>query len=333
MATAAPALAGPPGVTTQRPSAATEAVSPGDTRAGRLAAKPVPWSESPGGSVGAEAEVVPMGPGGAVAGGPPNPKAREAARSEFKGEWEELAVEPEVDFGTANVYTYYGRPYYPGTRPTAYPWSAIGKLYSNRGSCSASVISSRNVIVTAAHCCYTRGVGWNTSFRFVPAEYDGIAPYGVFPWTRATVPTAWITGGARKDDVCVINLGSNAAGRPVTFYTGWLGRSWDWGTILNLHAIGYPGNLDSARTQQLCSAETFSPSSACGGSTVLNMGCNMTFGSSGGPWIWQYRTNNFVNAVVSGYDGTTCTGTFGETFNGPRFTSANIVPLCTSAGC
>jgi V8-like Glu-specific endopeptidase len=195
------------------------------------------------------------------------------------------------------------------------------------------VISGKNVIVTAAHCCYTRGRGFNSPFSFVPAEYNGNAPYGVFPYASATVLSAWITGGARKDDVCTIKLRNNSANRPVTYYTGWLGRSWNYGSILNLHSLGYPGNLGNARIQQLCTAESFSPSAACGGTNVLNMGCNMTYGSSGGPWVWQWRTNNYVDATVSGWDSTTCTGTFGKTFNGPRFTSSNIVPLCNAAGC
>ena len=28
-----------------------------------------------------------------------------------------------------------------------------------------------------------------------------------------------------------------------------------------------------------------------------------------------------------------CTGTFGMTYNGPRFTDANIVTLCNAQGC
>eukprot|EP01036_Dinobryon_divergens_P044469 gene44469-59339_t len=42
---------------------------------------------------------------------------------------------------------------------------AIGKLFTNAGTCSASVISGNNIIVTAAHCCYNRSTdnwigGW-----------------------------------------------------------------------------------------------------------------------------------------------------------------------------
>ena len=80
-------------------------------------------------------------------------------------------------------------------------------------------------------------------------------------------------------------------------------------------------------------SESFNPSSSCGGSSVLNTGCSMTFGASGGPWVRHYRNGSFVNSVVSGYDSGTCTGSFGQTFNGPRFTSGNIVRLCSGIGC
>lgn len=102
--------------------------------------------------------------------------------------------------------------------------------------------------------------------------------------------------------------------------------------MLSQHALGYPGNIGGANTLQLCASESFSPSSGCGGSGVLNTGCPMTYGSSGGPWIRDYRTGSHVDSVVHGYDSSSCTGTFGQTFNGPRFTSGNILTLCNAQG-
>ena len=32
--------------------------------------------------------------------------------------------------------------------------AAIGKLFTSGGTCSASVVSGKNIIVTAAHCCW-----------------------------------------------------------------------------------------------------------------------------------------------------------------------------------
>ncbi|KQV82328.1 hypothetical protein ASD15_09805 [Massilia sp. Root351] len=211
---------------------------------------------------------------------------------------------------------------------------AIGKLFTNAGSCSASVISGNNIIVTAAHCCYDRGRGnWIGGWAFAPAYNSGNAPFGVFSWSQARILTSWINNGDVASDVCLIALQPDAAGRGVTFYTGWLGRSWNYGSVLSQHALGYPGNLGGGNTLQLCASESFSPGGSCGGTSVLNTGCSMTFGSSGGPWLRDYRGGNHVDSVVHGYDGSTCTGTFGQTFNGPRFTSGNIAALCTAQGC
>jgi hypothetical protein len=59
----------------------------------------------------------------------------------------------------------------------------------------------------------------------------------------------------------------------------------------------------------------------------------MTYGSSGGPWIRDYRTGNHVDSVVHGCVSQSCTGTFGKTFNGASFTTNNIVTLCNAQGC
>jgi hypothetical protein len=59
----------------------------------------------------------------------------------------------------------------------------------------------------------------------------------------------------------------------------------------------------------------------------------MTYGSSGGPWIMDYGTGNHVDSTVHGYVSQACTGTFGQAFDGPQFTTNNIVTLCNAEGC
>lgn len=323
-----------------------------DSREQRLGVKPLEWYENAPASTAREVQSA-TGPKteGRAAGSLPAPGANKTARAEFAEDWKSLGEvtgpekkdfieENSIDFGTKGVFTAYPTPYSPGASPAAgTPWRAVGKLYfavasGGSATCTATVISPKNVIVTAAHCVFDRSVQkFNGSFTFVPAEYNGNAPYGAFTYVSGSILNAWPSGGARKDDVAVLKLGNNQAGRPVTYYTGSLGRSWDYSSVQSMHSIGYPGNIGNSLLQQLCAAETLSPPAACGGTTVLNMGCNMTYGASGGPWIRSYRSSNYVSAVVSGYDNTSCTGTFGTTFNSGRFTSSNIVPLCTTIGC
>ncbi len=323
------------------------------TREGRLQSKPLDWNATvgkptPRAKSPEEEELAKKREPKSAPSGRRNPKAKGEAQKLHPEDWERIhksslghttsMLRDDIGgtllltAGSPDVFTQYCEGC-PQVNPDA-PSAAIGRLFSNAGSCTASVISGNNVIVTAAHCCYDRASnGWIGGWSFSPAYDNGNAPLGTFDWSSATVLNSWINNGDIPSDVCVINLQNDSAGHGVAYYTGWLGRAWDWGSDQELHALGYPGNLGNAQTLELCTSETFSPDSSCGGDGVLNMGCSMTYGSSGGPWVMSYRGGDWVNATVHGYDSQSCTGTFGKTFNGPRFTSGNIATLCSAAGC
>lgn len=319
---------------------------PFQTREGRLRAKPLDWNTTIGKPVPRRNLRVDQGRPETSKGGEPDKNAKPEGQKLYPEEWRYLN-QPEplslnynyeqtpamfIKVGSPDIFTQYCEGCV--TPSTNYPDAPIGKLFSSSGYCSASVVSGNNAIVTAAHCCYNRSnKNWVGGWVFAPAYQNGAAPFGTFNWTSATILTSWITNGDIPSDVCVLRLANNANGRGVTFYTGWLGRSWNFGSIQEHHALGYPGNLGGGNVLELCTSESFSPSAPCGGGNVLNTGCSMTYGSSGGPWIRSYRGGNWVNSVVHGYDGTGCTGTFGQTFNGARFTSGNIVTICNAAGC
>jgi V8-like Glu-specific endopeptidase len=313
-------------------------------------AEPVPWyslEEDPEALPFSEEE---FGPPEAVPGGGPRqfrrsrleprpgtPEGGEAADAE-ESFADGSGSDFDADFGTADT----GDNDYVNQNTTLwklYPWRTIGKLLittssGGSGYCTASVISPNSVIVTAAHCCYDRGTKtWNRNFAFVPAMRSSTRPYGTFPYSSATVLSAWISSGGRQNDVCVLKLNNNELGQAVSSTVGWLGRSWNQATIQHHFAFGYPSNISSGSYKYECSAESYA---SCGNSSIYGMGCNMTFGSSGGPWVRVFKkytsgAMDYVNSVVSGHDA--CTGTFGQSFNGARFTSSNIVPLCTTAGC
>jgi hypothetical protein len=237
-----------------------------------------------------------------------------------------------IDFGTADIYTAYS-----ANRWTqmwkAFPWKAMGKLLIDGGGyCTAQVISPKNLIVTAAHCVYNGG--WYSGWTFVPAERFGAAPYGQYRWVSATILPNWITTGGRRYDVALIKLANNpTTGLPATSYVGHLGWRSNFPYVRNLTSFGYASNLSTQYTSA-CAAESYF--AGCQGTDVLVKGCNMTFGSSGGGWVDVYKpfesgSNNYVEGVVSG---PSCTGTFGNTFVGPRFSSANLGVLCgTYGGC
>jgi V8-like Glu-specific endopeptidase len=307
-----------------------------------LSAQPHPFYTPPVGAV-SESLGVPLGPAGSTAGsvGGASAAADAALAAAAAEAADDVAASAgELDdptpSGTPNVYDsdYVNR----NTRlQRQYPYRAIGKLLftpAGGGSsyCSASVISPNNIIVTAAHCCHNR-TRFHSNWAFVPAMRSTTRPYGTFAWTSARILTAWITSGTRDTDVCVLTLGPNANGQTVSSLVGWLGRSWNFSNVQHHFAFGYPSNISSGLYKYEASAESYAN---CGNGLVNAMGSPMTFGSSGGPWIRVFKrytsgAMNYVNTVVSGYDA--CTGAFGQSFNGPRFTSNNIVPLCTAQGC
>ncbi len=141
----------------------------------------------------------------------------------------------------------------------------------------------------------------------------------------------WINNGDTASDVCVIKLANDSAGHPVTYYTGWLGRKWNQSPVQNMHSYGYPGNIGGGNNLESCTGKSSAQTASCG-PNVLNMPCGMTFGSSGGPWIMDLGSGNHVNATVHG-DSPSCGAPFGTVFDGPQFTSGNIVPVCSAEGC
>jgi V8-like Glu-specific endopeptidase len=284
-----------------------------------------------------------IGEAGFAPGGLPDPRADAVAQRAFPEEWRasipEAGVEENIApfsdsgiFGTPAIFTGYAvNRYKPMWKK--YPYYAIGKLYfytpGGRASCTASVISPNNIIVTAAHCLIDASTGlWYSGWSFIPASRIDAAPYGTFPWKSARILTAYVTsGGDTQYDMGLITLGKNKDKKYVTYYTGWLGSAWNYDYVRHLHAFGYPSNLEDGKYTYTCAAESF-----YGATDVLGMGCNMTYGSSGGPWIMHFAPHvsgavNYVNSVVSGgVPGT-------NTFYGPRFTDYNFVLLCTDEGC
>ena len=209
-----------------------------------------------------------------------------------------------------------------------HPWRTMGKLYFNTPSggssyCSASMLKN-NVLVTAAHCVYSRGSGWHSNLVFAPGERYGNKPYGQYNWGGAIVLTNWINVGSRQYDLALVRLSGNPNGM-----VGNLGYAYGQAFEQSLFSFGYPGNLGSGQYSNTCAAESFKDDT-----DAIGMGCNMTYGASGGPWVRSWSPyvsgGNQVNSVVSG---PSRRGTFGKSIVGPRFTSNNFKVLCTSYGC
>ena len=202
---------------------------------------------------------------------------------------------------------------------TTYPYRAIGKLTFPQGYCSASLIR-RSVIVTAAHCVHSYGgTTWYYPWTFRPGHYGAsgataaqIAPYGSWGWAAATVPSWWANGNdqgggsARNNDVAVIVIAKNSSGQFIGDKTGYLDYGWNnYGFVtssktgnLNTAAVstlGYPGLMDLGRIMQRTDGPSYTLT--LNNAYQIRQGSNFTGGSSGGPWIVNFRYNT---AALSG---------------------------------
>jgi hypothetical protein len=203
---------------------------------------------------------------------------------------------------------------------TTYPYRTVGKLTFSAGYCSASLIR-RSVIVTAAHCIQSFGSGNSlyTNFQFRPGHYGAagataaqIAPYGTWNWIVLVRPATWAdgtdigSGAARDNDLAVIALGKNARGKFVGDLVGYMGYGWNNYSFVtspktgNLHTaavstLGYPALMDGGRIMQRTDGPTYTTS--VGEAGQLWQGSNFTGGSSGGPWVVNFRGRS---AVLSG---------------------------------
>ncbi len=184
----------------------------------------------------------------------------------------------------------------PGTR-------AVGKLFftQNGGSyvCSASTISD-NEIWTAGHCVSDGAGNWSSNMLFIPSYRNGTGPYGSFSCFNQTTSSAWHFSGDLRYDYAGADCGTNSLGQNFASTTGWLGFAWNWGYGFHYDDFGYPAAAPfNGQLLQRCESSFGHVDARMSGLQPQAIGCDMTGGSSGGPWIWQFGTGNYVNGENS----------------------------------
>lgn len=196
---------------------------------------------------------------------------------------------------------------------TQYPFSAVGKVFFTKGennwfACSAAVIASENrsVVWTAGHCVAEQGAeNWYDRWIFVPAYKDGNAPLGQWSARRKATITAWYSNGNRNYDLAavVVEQRDNQNITSVTGSLGWMfngQRNQDW------RELGYPGSGSLFNGQRMwqCSAPYAGADgvgSNSGPRTSAITNCDMTGGSSGGPWVVSFENcpSCYINSATS----------------------------------
>jgi hypothetical protein len=197
-----------------------------------------------------------------------------------------------------------------GAVPAAYyaarPFRTNGKLFANFNgqlyTCSATVVPSRShqVILTAGHCIHDpkRG-GFADAVAFVPGYFAGYSPNGGWIGTRVVTTGQWTKRRNEKYDYAAIKL-AGPQGK-IGNVVGESGLALGVRRKKKLLALGYPSNLGGAQAMWSCfsGVKGRDPFLKGGGKDAIGIGCNMSFGASGGSWELRRKGRWYVNSVTS----------------------------------
>jgi V8-like Glu-specific endopeptidase len=187
---------------------------------------------------------------------------------------------------------------------TAYPYCTVGKCFftQNGGRYVASAASiGKNAIWTAGHVVHAgnnQPSSWSSNFVFVPGYKDGSAPFGQFTARQLFCRTAWYQkgnpGGFYEDMGGAILNPLN--GKSVSQTVGWLGFAWNFNRNQVWTSLGYPAAppFNGQRMFQ-DTAPYANDGNVPGAPPTVGIGCSMTGGCSGGPWVLGLGSTNYVN--------------------------------------
>jgi hypothetical protein len=215
--------------------------------------------------------------------------------------------------------------------------------------CSGTVITdsltNHSVVLSAAHCIYDEAADvFATNWMFVPSfdtspSFDpALATYGRWTAQRLAVHSGWaaeeaLTTEATKHDfgIAVVGDGTVRSGVSVRLETA-VGGTYTVSTSsiptgTRVHAFGYPAaGRYKGKDLVYCAGPTFQDT--INANATWGIACNMTGGSSGGPWIYGttnpavYTAGTLLTSVNSyGYSGLQYM--FGPRFNAETQTVLN----------
>lgn len=168
--------------------------------------------------------------------------------------------------------------------------------------CTAAVVNSngKDLIMTAGHCVYKFGYGWNRNLVFAPAYRNGVAPYGLWNANYATTFQGWTNSKNYNYDQAFVKMFPRG-GQKIVNALGGNGLSYGYGTSQsNIRIMGWPieGKYAGNRIGWYCDGSTYDSSIW---DSDAKMNCDMTGGASGGPWLRARLSDDlgYIYAVTS----------------------------------
>ena len=183
----------------------------------------------------------------------------------------------------------------------SYPLSTVGKVFFTNAAgrdmtCSGTAVASLNhsVVDTAGHCLYWNG-DWVQNLIFCPLYDNGSTPYGCWAARDLEVPSDWIHAKPNDfhHDLGMAIVSPSSQG-DLTDLVGGAGWAYNQPADQAYYAYGYPAGFPfDGQTRQSC--EGSGKSWDHGSGTVVSIPCDMTGGSSGGPWFIKIKGNWYLN--------------------------------------
>jgi hypothetical protein len=244
---------------------------------------------------------------------------------------------------------------------TGASWTLGGQVVTTSGKvlftmagvdyiCSGAVIndnrSDYSIVLTAGHCSFDETNGaFATNWTFYPAfdtnaTYDcATSAYGCWYATALVVDSGFATAGGFNTQAtvhdwsfAVVPSGGNSDTQ-LDVTAGWFGYNFnDPGVGVQVFDFGYPAaGRYHGYDLTYCSDQVFYD--ANNGNNTLGIDCNMTGGSSGGPWLTGFDSVTGVGTLnsVNSYGYTSIKNKeYGPKFNGNTATTYNVATSATT---
>lgn len=243
------------------------------------------------------------------------------------------------------------------TTVTGAAWTGGGKVKATTGKvlftmagvdyvCSGSVAqdtsTTTSLILTAGHCAYDEtGGAFATNWMFVPDYEDGGAivtnpdgshsfscetvRYGCWTATALVTTTAWANGGGSlagfNNDYAfaVVGLGGKSGqSNQLDAVVGYNALAFNVSHPTQVYSFGYP-HASPYDGQKLIYCAGKDIADTWGGTTDFGLNCNMTGGSSGGPWFVNFESNGDTGSLNSVNSFKYTYGRFTKYMYGPYF--------------
>ncbi|MFI1973212.1 peptidase [Streptomyces cinnamoneus] len=179
------------------------------------------------------------------------------------------------------------------------PWTGGGAVVRTSGrvfftmqgrnaSCSGDAVTSKNgsTVITAGHCVKYQGA-WHTNWVFAPGYDNGQTPYGKWTASKTMSTPQWV---ANEQTGMNYDVGAAVVapvdGKRLTDVVGAQGLEFNGGYNKAMYSFGFPAASPYDGTKLIhCSGKSSKDFLL---TTDHGLGCNMTGGSSGGPWFTSF---------------------------------------------